>query len=502
MKKIKVCLINPTWSVPVGYEDRIRVPYPIGIIQIAAVLEQKNIEVKVIDALAQGWNKKKKNKDITIYGISDDELINEIKEFSPDYIGVGSLFTSQRDNVIRIVKNIKKKIKVPIIIGGVDPSIETEVYLKIKEIDYIVRGEADLSFLELIESLNDNGDLGKVKGIAYRNNKNKIIFNESSELLTNLDILPMPAYHLLNFKNYFDAGSIGLSSRGITVQKWMSIFTSRGCPYKCNFCSIHLISGRRWRGKSAKKVVDEIEYLYKNYGIDYFFFEDDNLTANPKRAEEIFDGIIKRKLIIEWETPNGVRADTMTDSLVRKMKASGCKKLILGIENGDQKFLREVIHKNLDLKKVVDATKIIRKHDIAVAGFFIIGIPGETRKIMINSILFAMKLARFGLVPGFTLATPLPKTEMYEDAKNKGYLIKEELTPRDYLISYSKPLMNTKNFTYTDLMRWKKIAMILTIFTLFLFHPTEIAKTNTYQEIKKHPGSFFKKIRAVVRGST
>jgi len=328
------------------------------------------------------------------------------------------------------------------------------------------------------------------------------VFTGKREVISDLNILPMPAYHLLNFENYFEAGESGFSSRGITIKKWMSIFTSRGCPYQCSFCAIHLISGRRWRGKSADKVVAEIEYLYQKYGINYFFFEDDNLTADIKRAEAIFDGIINKGMRIIWETPNGIRADIMTPALARKMRLSGCKKLIFGIENGDSEFLQNVIHKNLDLKKVIVATKIIKKEKIELAGFFIIGIPGETKKIMIKSIFFAMKLARLGMVPGFTLATPLPKTEMFEYAKQKGYILKNPITPKDYLISYSEPLMTTEHFTYKQLMYWKRIATILTVFTLFLFNTRELLKTNTIQEIRKHPLSIFRKINSVIRGST
>ncbi len=479
---MKVALISTTWSIPKGYDDRIRVPYPIGLIELAAVLEQHNIEVMLIDALGEGWNQKKVIGDNTIIGLDDTDIIEKLKNFKPDYIGIGSLFTSQRDNVIRLAKSIKKNLKdVKLIVGGVDATICSNELTKY--FDYIIQGEADKSLLNLI----------------LHGSNTKII---KSDIIKDLNILPMPAYHLLNFQNYFDAGEAGLSSRGITINKWMSIFTSRGCPYHCNFCSINLISSRKWRGKDPKKVLDEIECLNKKYGINYFFIEDDNMTLDVKRAEEIFDGIVKRKLKISFEFPNGIRADTMTKRLAKKLKKAGCKKVIFGIENGNQEFLKNVIHKNLDLNKVISATKICYKEGIQVGGFFIIGIPGENLNIMLSSIWFAMKLASHGMAPGFTLATPLPKTEMFEDALKKGYIIKKKITPTDYLKSYSEPLMTTPNFTYKQLIWWKKIATLLCIITLFITHPNELSKTNTWQEIKKNPNSIFKKIGAVLRGST
>ena len=528
---MKVALISTSWSIPNDYMDRLRVPYPIGPLQLAAVLEKQGIEVLLIDQLGEGWDQKKDMCDHTIIGLSDNEVITKLNNFIPDFIGIGSLFTSQRDNVIRLAKTIKKNFtNVPIIIGGVDASIcYQDLLLDTPEIDYVITGEADESFLELLLTLYAQSDIKNVLGVAYRyydktlcskypgiqKNKNghlcliipnksyQICYTGKRSVVQNLNNLPMPAYHLLNFQKYFDAGTAGLSSRGITVNKWMSIFTSRGCPYHCNFCSINLVNGRKWRGKDSKKVLDEIEYLYNIHGINYFFIEDDNMTLDVKRAELIFKGILKRRLKISFEFPNGIRADTMTSRLAKIMKKAGCKKVIFGVENGNQEFLKNTIHKNLDLNKVISATEICYKEGIEVGGFFIIGIPGETLSIMLSSIWFAMRCASRGMAPGFTLATPLPGTEMYEEASHKGYIRKKQpLTPTDYLKSYSEPLMTTPNFTNGQLSVWKKIATILCVVTLLVSHPSEILKTNTFQEIKKNPGMIFKKIGAVLKGST
>jgi len=154
-RKLKILLISPTWSIPSGYEDRIRIPYPVGLIQIAAVLEQKGMTVKIIDALAENWKNKKEREGIITIGLDDDELVKRIKELNPDYIGIGLLFTSQRDNLIRISKRIKQEFDIPLIAGGVDPSIEFEECLNSCPIDYIVVGEADFSFLELIIAIEN-----------------------------------------------------------------------------------------------------------------------------------------------------------------------------------------------------------------------------------------------------------------------------------------------------------------------------------------------------------
>ena len=504
---MKVALISTTWAIPKNYMDRLRVPYPIGPITLAAVLEKAGIEVIVVDALGEGYNQKKDMGDHYIIGLSDNEVIKRLKAFKPDLIGIGSLFTSQRDNVIRISKAIKKSFPgIPLFAGGVDASICYEELLNSSPIEYVLTGEADESILDFIQAYSGSLDLKNIPGIAYRNyglkGKAGIVYTGKRKVVQDLNTLPMPAYHLLDFQKYFDAGAVGLSSRGITVNKWMSIFTSRGCPYSCNFCSINLTNTRQWRGKDPIKILDEIEHLNKTYGIDYFFFEDDNMTLDVPRAMEIFKGIIKRKLKINFEFPNGIRADTMNPRLARILKKAGCKKVIFGVENGDQEFLKNVIHKNLDLEKVLSATEVAYKEGLEVGGFFIIGIPGEDFAVMRNSIWFAMRCASRGMAPGFTLATPLPGTEMFNDAKAKGYIIKDKLTPTDYLKSYSEPLMTTPNFTNTQLAMWKRVATLLCVASLLLSHPSEIIKTNTFQEIKKNPRTIFSKIGAVIKGST
>lgn len=496
---LKVCLINPPWSFVRGYEDRLRVPYPLGLAQIASVLEEDGHEVKIIDCLAEGWKQKEYTKELVIYGITTSQLMEKINNFSPDVIGISGLFTTQADNVHKIVSYIKKNMDIPIIVGGVAVTTEPEKFLENKDIDFVIIGEGEITIKELLKNMNDKNKLKNIKGIAYKQGNN-IFLNEKRELVSDLDAIPLPAYHLLNMQNYFQAGIEGFSSRAFSNNKWMSLITSKGCPYRCTFCSIYLYMGRRWRAKSSKKVLDEIEFLYKTYGIRYFFFEDDNMTLDIKRAEEIFEGIVKRGMKIGWETPNGIRADRITDDLVKKMKKSGCRRLVLGIESGNQNFLTNVIHKNLDLRDVVKATKIIKKYKISLLGTFIIGIPGETEDIIKDTLKFAIKLSRLGMACGFSVASPLPNTEMYENARKNNYLIKFPLTSLDILRSYSEPLMGTLEFTPKTIKNWKKKAILICALNLFLFNPSKIFQTNTIQMIIKHPHLIFQKTKSVFSG--
>ena len=173
-------------------------------------------------------------------------------------------------------------------------------------------------------------------------------------------------------QEYFDAARFSLGSRGMR-KPWAQVITSRGCPYNCVFCSIHTIWGRQWRYRRPENVVEEIETIVSKYKIKEIDFEDDNLTLNRKRAEKIFDLLTERDLGIEWHTPNGVRADTLDEPLLRKMKRSGCSTIWIGVESGDQDVLDNIIRKNLKLDTVEHVVKLPHKVGIQVGCFLLLG---------------------------------------------------------------------------------------------------------------------------------
>jgi magnesium-protoporphyrin IX monomethyl ester (oxidative) cyclase len=269
----------------------------------------------------------------------------------------------------------------------------------------------------------------------------------------------------------------------------------------CNFCSVNLVSGRKWRSRSPDNVLNELEYIVKKYGVKHIFFEDDNLTFDTARAEAIFNGIIDRGIDITWETPNGIRADRLTENLVDSMKKSGCSGLTIAVESGDQDFLYNTIKKNMDLKKLESAVNIIRNKGIDLSAFFIIGIPGETEKTVTKTIYFSRKLARKGVRPYFNIAVPLIGTEMYRDAKAKGYLIKEEPEPIDYLMAMQKPLLRTEDYDPEKLLAWRKNAMLLAALELVIHNPSSLLASETFLRLKKEPLSILKNAKILFRGT-
>jgi radical SAM superfamily enzyme YgiQ (UPF0313 family) len=237
--------------------------------------------------------------------------------------------------------------------------------------------------------------------------------------------------------------------RGEIRKPWTMMITSRGCPYNCVFCSVHVVMGRKWRGRSPENVVDEIEQVVHTYHVKQIDFLDDNMTLNKKRMENICDLIVKRGLDIEWYTPNGIRADGLDENLLTKMKASGCKKIRIAPESGVQRVVDQIIKKDLDLKKVENAVILSKKVGIKVGCFFIIGLIGETKEDIEATIKYAYKLRRLGADSFyFSYATPLYGTELYEQAKRGGFI---STSFSDESLAAVEPLIETPEFTADDL---------------------------------------------------
>jgi anaerobic magnesium-protoporphyrin IX monomethyl ester cyclase len=484
---MKVLLIVPPLKVAKEMEEFVKVSFPIGLAYIASVLEENKIRVSILDCLAEGWDIKNIEGDYIRIGLPEEEIIKRIRNESPDICGISSLFSSQKDQPHEIARLIKQEFpKIKIVMGGPHVSGNPLEVLEDKNVDFAVIGEGEETTLNLIKNLKKPE---KINGLAYKKSGN-IKINPPAKFIANIDKIPFPAYHLLKMQKYFEAGEKGMSARRYIGEspRWATIITSRGCPFDCVFCSIHNTMGYKWRPRSAKNVVDEVEFLYKTYNIKTFFFEDDNFSLNQARAKEILRDIIKRKLDITWQAPNGIRADMIDDELLSLMKKTNCTRIRIAIEHGDQKFLNEVVGKRLDLKILKDVVKKIRKNKMDIDGFFILGIPGETEQTMRNSINFAKELSSYGMNPIIGMAIPLPGTRMYKICEENQYLIKDKLTSRDYQLAYSKePVINTPTMPAQLLKKWYFRSFKETLLVRLRKDPKVLLNLNIVQEFKKSP---------------
>lgn len=321
-----------------------------------------------------------------------------------------TILTPHWDRVKLIVAQIKKFYpSIFIVVGGWHVKLLQENCLKeCKEIDVGVYVDGEFIIKRVIEALKEKRKLDKIKGIIFRKG-NKVIKNLPPPPIKNLDLIHFPDRSLINWKLYIPSP--------LHHKKFPStaIFGSRGCPYNCIFCHTE----KNVRMRSAKNIVDEIEECVKKYNLKDFVFYDDIFTLNQKRAEEVCDEIIKRKLKITWRA-NG-RADIVNKRLLRKMRKAGCWLILYGIESGVQKNL-DILQKNLTLSQIKEAIKLTKKYGIKTLGTFIFGIPTETLREGLETIKFACTLDLD--YANFFFLTPYFGTKLYEMVDRYGKIIK------------------------------------------------------------------------------
>lgn len=432
---------------------------PLGLAYLAAILEKHSHEVKIFD----GWVQ---NLDIV--------LPRTINSFSPQLIGLTGL-TVDIMRTFKRAEQIKKLApSIPLIFGGPHATMAPGNTLKnVKAIDIVVLGEGENTIVELVQWARGKRKLSEIDGIAYRE-KNKIKHTKPRKLIANLDTIPLPARHLLNLKLYRPSPKEHKRLPGT------DIITSRGCPYQCAFC-FKQVFGSRYRAHSPEYVIKEIKQLVKNYGIKDLFFRDDTFTIEPERVKKICGMMLSEKIDITFTTL--ARVDRLDYETLKIMKQAGCWKILLGIESGNQKSL-DLMKKGITLKQVREAVLNCKKLGIEADGFFMIGIPGETKKDALRTIKFAKSL---GLdFAQFYICTPYPGTPLYELSKKSGDLnIKENEWEKFNQYGASKPLFVPYGWTGKELKKFQARA-----WKSFYLNPSYILrrlrKINSFTELKNH----------------
>ncbi len=462
MKKYRVLLINPPNSIPRNSNFVINLFQPLGLAYVAASLEKNNYPVEIYDTLALGFDQEKIVGSRKIIGLDYPTIKKKINAYHPDIIGIATPFSFQSKEahqLAKVIKNINKKII--IIAGGSHATIQPEDILKDNNFDYLIRGEGEYTTIELLKCLKNNKSIKKISGLSYRDKKGKIIHNPRGLPIQNLDDLSFPSRHLLPMDKFHEAALKGRVIEGMLAfgEKRTSIFTSRGCPFNCTFCSVHLTMTRMWRCRSPENVVEELKECVNKYKIKYFDILDDNFTLDPDRAKKICRLIIKSKLKIKWSTPNGIRADKIDEKLIILMKKSGCIQVKVAPESGSPQILEKVIKKHLDLNMVKKTVALCKKHKLSVEAFFVVGFPEETKNDILKTIEFAKELRKLGCdFCYFFIATPYYGTEMYDNAVKMGYLDESKYHLNKIITTSGTTLLKSPNYSQNELFHLLKLA--------------------------------------------
>ena len=438
----KILLMTPRYTL---YKNDIRrAVTPMGLASIAAFLEKEGYEVKIIDVAIEGYHNLKEHGEFVTYGLSDEEIKKNIKEFNPDVVGVSCIFSTQYENakaILKLTKELNKNIIT--LIGGSHPTYDIENVIQLDYVDYIILGEGEIPTLKLLNALNVDEDISKIGGLAYRINSQNFI-NDALEYVGDVNTLPVPARHLLNMEKYFE---INIPQNPYPEGKRViQIITSRGCPARCVFCTTTNFWGNRYRGRTSENVLREIKELKEKYNIDEIQFTDDNLTLNKERAIKIVKGL--QEMNIKWCVPQGIAVWALDEELLEEMKKSGCYQLTFAIESGNQYVLSNLIKKPLDLNRVKPLVLKAKQLGIKVHAFNICGIPGETIEQMYETYNF-VKDCGFDTA-SFFLATPLVGSELLKICREEGYL-RKGITTNDQL--YKIGNINTPEFKAEEVQK-------------------------------------------------
>jgi len=382
---------------------------PIGIMSLAAYIESKGYEVKLIDSRLYDKN------------TSKNMLFNEINEET--IVGI-SATTSQVKHGYIISKEIKNKFsKTKIVWGGIHPTLYPEQTIKGKYVDFVINGEGEYGLLELIKQLNlTTPDFSKVPSLIYLK-RSKIIQNQLT-FCSDINELPDPSYHLLEIEKYTNRELYFYDMN--KKYKTIDINTSRGCPYRCSFCTNTINGFKNWRPLDAKRVNKLIDKLITKYKVEHIWFMDDYFFGNKERVKEIINHLIKKKYNLTWEAnarANLFRNNYFTKEFIKLIKKSGCIQLRMGIESGSNRVLK-ILKKDIFIDDAITATKKLKKYKIRSNMYFMGGIPGETKEEFIQTIKLMINLKKIdsnSLIQGPGLFRPYPGTELYKECKKLGF---------------------------------------------------------------------------------
>ena len=489
MKRIrKILLIQPGMRIATSGQ---RIVYPpMGIMYLAAVLENKGHEVKILDCQTEGLDRDAPLRDGYVeVGIPLEEVGARIEEFGPDMVGISCNF-SVMVNSMNETACLAKELcpSAVIVVGGNHPTSMPEEVMENGAIDFVLMGEAEESLPALIEAMEkersacdggcgdctcgrdnegsgqreDGGDeedmtkgpghegkaghghegpaYADVSGLVWREGE-RLVINPQGPFIKDLDSLPFPAWHLFPYEKY----SRNYEPRTVTwgePQAMPTVLTTRGCAGRCVFCSVHRTMGRKFRARRLDEVFREIDFLIDRYGIKKLMIIDDNFTHDRARAKEFcrefkrrgFDIEIHFMVLALW---------CMDEELIDELVEIGCVSMGFAIESGVQDVLTNVVKKPLNLERAMEVLRYARKRGVHLTGTFVIGLPGETKEDIRRSLYMANYSGLFDSREVY-IATPLPGSELFERCSDEGLFAEGFSYDR---VEVVKPNIRTRDFS-------------------------------------------------------
>jgi len=452
---LRILLVNPRSKLPIDT----RTSPPLGLAYLAAVSEGQGHEVRAYDG-----------------DVEDLALELVVDEFDPQMVGI-TANTTQITAAWRDAALVKSIGDAAVVLGGPHPTTLPEESASKAFVDAVIRSEGEATWLELLEQL-DSGEEGpaisrispSIAGITYRASDGKMISTPDRPPIPvqALNELARPAWHLFKLERYTNLQPTVDQVDGLSLP----ILTSRGCPYRCSYCS--QIGPRRWRARSVESVVAEWRWLVQEVRAAEIGVLDDSFNIDRERVLDICDRLVQEHLShVPWIMINGIRANLADEEVLGAMKRAGCIRTAFGVESGNQAILDTVVDKHLTLDQVRAAFRAAQNVGMETIGFFIIGLPGETEETMEDTIRFACELDP--VVANFSIATPFPGTQMYETVKAQGRILAD--TWDDFVFFEGKARFEMPDLPAELVERkWKEA------YRRFYLRPKRIARTMARKE--------------------
>jgi anaerobic magnesium-protoporphyrin IX monomethyl ester cyclase len=414
---MRVLLINPPW-------DRLRgvnpdASFPLGLGYLASILRNDDVDVMIYNGEDVDPAVIKQSRvanlmqahDVYLSALKDDshpvwiEVGKLLTEYSPDIIGIYTM-TPMIGSALKIAQIFKKlNAAGKVVLGGPHPSLLPDEVLQYDVIDFAIRGEGEQTLSMLCKAIN-KGDVkfSDISGLSFKVD-GVIKHNNARNLIKDLDIIPFPSKDLLFFPDRVRKRFLG------------AVIASRGCPYRCSFCSVRKIWGKGVRYRSPENVYKEIEAIVKKFNQYDFVFWDDSLTVNKKKLLELCDLLKKAPFDIKWAC--STRVDLVDEEILTRMKEAGCGEIGIGIESGSERMLKK-INKDITIPSALKASDLLTKMHFSWAAFYMIGFPGETIEDMRATFDLMKKMTPSNII--FSIFAPFPGNDFYDEMKNSGIL--------------------------------------------------------------------------------
>ena len=434
---MRISLLNASFDSQGGVKGHGGNQVPLNLCCLAAYARKHNdAACQIVDAEGEK--------------LSHQETVERTTAFSPDLVGV-TVNTPVFDSVRDLIELLKARHPdVPVVVGGPHPSALPEQTLQECRADFVVRGEGEITFGELVDELARGGSAwDRIDGLTYRDGNGGVLSNPARELIQDLDELPFPARDLVNNELYYAPPTKQVAPGPSTL-----ISTSRGCPHRCGFCSAQNVWTRKLRVRGPESVVDELQECVEKYNIRCFNFADEFFTGIKDRAVKICEMIIERNLPVSWVC--SARAQKLDLETLRLMRRAGCHELSFGVESGNPDVLRSM-HKGTNLEEVRRVIHLTKKAGLKTHAGYVLGYAGETEETVKDTIKFAKRLNTD--IAAFFVCSPLPGSDLYRIAKEEGYL-RPDAKWEDYSpLSNNDPVMELPTLPVKRLRRLHRKAL-------------------------------------------